>query len=84
MKLIIPLSAILLLAALVLVGCSPDKSGGSADAAATNSMMSGVESAMGGTTNMLATNSLPAMNTNMPVINSVPVMNTNVPTGTNQ
>jgi ABC-type oligopeptide transport system substrate-binding subunit len=84
MKLFIPLSTVLLLAAAALVGCSPDKSTSSGDTATTSNMMSGVDRTMGGTTNMLATNSLPMMNTNMPVINSVPVMNTNVPTSTNQ
>ena len=97
MKLIIPLSAIPVLAALALVGCNQNTPGNSTDTPSTNSSMSGASGTIGGVTNMpainsvpdmntnmLATNSLPDMNTNMPATNSLPDMNTNMPASTNQ
>jgi hypothetical protein len=60
MKSIITLSAVTLLAALALAGCSQNTPGSSTDTPATNSSMNGA-SGTGG-----ATNSLPNMNTNVP------------------
>jgi hypothetical protein len=60
MKSIIPLLAVPVLAAFVLVGCNQSTPGDSTNAQSTNSSMPG------GFTNTPATNSLPSVNTNMP------------------
>jgi hypothetical protein len=65
MKSIIPLLAILVLAAFALVGCNQNTPGDSTNAQSTNSSMP-AGSIPGGFTNTPATNNLPNMNTNMP------------------
>jgi uncharacterized protein YcfL len=62
MKSIIPLLAILVLAAFALVGCNQNAPSNSTDTQSTNSSMSDT----GSITNMPATNSLPDMSTNTP------------------
>ena len=84
MKLIIPLSAITVLATLALVGCNQNSPNNSTNAQSTNSGMSDANGTIGGTTNMPATNSLPDMDTNTPATNSLPDVNTNMPASTNQ
>ena len=66
MKSIIPLLAIPVLAAFVLVGCDQNTPSNSTGVSPTNSSMSDANSVSGGLTNMPATNGLPDMNTNMP------------------
>ena len=61
MKSIITLSAVPVLAALVLVGCNQNNPGNSTDTQSTNA-----SGTMGGATNLPATNSLPDMKTNVP------------------
>jgi hypothetical protein len=70
MKSIIPLLAIPVLAASVLVGCNQNSSNNPGDVQATNSSMSDTN--------------LSDMNTNMPATNSLHDMNTNMPASTNQ
>jgi hypothetical protein len=65
MKSIIPLLAILVLAALTLVGCNQNTPGDSNNVQSTNSSMPAI-SIPGGFTNAPATNNLPNMNTNVP------------------
>jgi outer membrane PBP1 activator LpoA protein len=62
MKSIIPLLAIPVLAAFVLVGCNQNTPSNSTGSQSTNASMNDA----GSLTNMPATNSLPDMNTNMP------------------
>jgi hypothetical protein len=69
MKLIIPLSAIAVLATLALVGCNQS----------SPNTPTGMQS-----TNPPTVNSVPDMNTNTPATNSLPDMTTNVPASTNQ
>jgi ABC-type Fe3+-hydroxamate transport system substrate-binding protein len=64
MKSIIALSAITALTALALVGCNQNNS---TETPSSNSRMSDTNSMMGGTTNMMATNSMPNMD--MPATN---------------
>jgi hypothetical protein len=64
MKSIIALSAITALTALALVGCNQSNS---TETPSSNSRMSDTNSMMGGTTNMMATNSMPNMD--MPATN---------------
>ena len=64
MKSIIALSAITALTALALVGCNQSNS---TETPSSNSRMSDANSMMGGTTNMMATNSMPNMD--MPATN---------------
>jgi hypothetical protein len=66
MKSIIPLLAIPVLAAFVLVGCDQNTPSNATGVQPTNSTMSDANSISGGFTNMPATNSLPNINTNMP------------------
>ena len=66
MKLIIPLSAITVLAALALVGCNKDSSSNPTATPSTNSSISDANSMVGGVTNAPATNSLPDTITNIP------------------
>jgi len=66
MKPIIPLSAIAVLAALVLTGCNQNNPSNSTETPSPNSNMSHDIGMMHGTTNMMATNNMPHMNTNMP------------------
>jgi predicted small secreted protein len=66
MKSIIPLLAIPVLAAFVLVGCNQSTPSNSTDTQSTNSSLSDANSIPGGITNMPATNGLPGMNTNIP------------------
>jgi len=69
MKLIIPLSAITVLATLALVGCNQNSPNTPTDMQSTNPP---------------AVNRVPDMNTNTPATNSLPDMNTNVSASTNQ
>jgi len=62
MKSIISLSAITVLAALALVGCNQNSPSNSTSAQSSNSRMNDANGMMGGSTNMLATNSMPNMN----------------------
>ena len=64
MKSIIALSAITALTALAVVGCNQSNS---TETPSSNSRMSDTNSMMGGTTNMMATNSMPNMD--MPATN---------------
>ena len=64
MKSIIALSAITALTALALVGCNQSNS---TETPSSNSRMNDTNSMMGGTTNMMATNSMPNMD--MPATN---------------
>jgi uncharacterized protein YcfL len=63
MKLMIPLLAIPVLSAFLLVGCNQNTPSTSTDAQATNASMADTNSVTIAT-NMPGTNSLPAMNTN--------------------
>jgi hypothetical protein len=65
MKSIIPLLAILVLAAFILVGCNQNTPSNSTGTQSTNSSMSDGGSIPGGFTNTPATNGLLNMNTNM-------------------
>jgi ABC-type oligopeptide transport system substrate-binding subunit len=69
MKLIIPLSAITVLATLALVGCDQNSPNTSADVQSTNPP---------------AVKRVPDMNANTPATNSLPDMTTNMPANTNQ
>ena len=64
MKSIIALSAITALTALALVGCNQSNS---TETPSSNSRMSDTNGMLGGTTNMMATNSMPNMD--MPATN---------------
>jgi hypothetical protein len=66
MKSIISLSAITILTALALVGCTKNGPSNSTETPSTNSSMNHANGMMDGTTNMPATNNMPNMNTNMP------------------
>jgi hypothetical protein len=61
MKSMIPLSAVTLLAALALVGCSESSPTNSSETPSSHSRMSETNGMMGGTNNMPATNNMPNM-----------------------
>ena len=84
MKQTITLLAITVLAAFALVGCNQNTSSNSPDAQSTNTSMSDASGAVGGVTNMPATNSMPDVNTNIPATIILPDTNTNMPASTNQ
>lgn len=62
---LIPLSAIILLGAMTLVGCNKTVPGDATDASATNSVMSGTNSLIVQTNTLLNTNNLAEAATNM-------------------
>jgi len=66
MKSILSLSAITVLAALVLVGCNQNSPSNSTETPSPNSSMNHANGMMDGATNMPATNNMPSMDTNMP------------------
>jgi len=78
MKSIIPLLAIPVLAAFVLVGCNQNTPGSSTDTQSTNSSMSGAASAADTSSNTADAS------INAPATNSLPDVNTNAPASTNQ
>jgi hypothetical protein len=82
MKLIIPLSAIPVLAALALVGCNQNSPSNSTETPTPNSSMNHDNGMMNETTNMMPTTNMPNMS--MSATKNMPDMNTNMPAGTNQ
>lgn len=62
MKTILPLTAIAMLATLLLAGCNQNTTTSSTGTPATNSMLNGADTII---TNLPATNSLPNLHTNL-------------------